>query len=1152
MKFILFCFTLLLSFAYGQDFRAHIQGTVTDPTGSAVAGAKITVTSIDRGTITEAETNASGLYVVQGLLPGKYKLTAEKAGFKTVARDSLTLIAADRASVDISLTVGAIADSVTVTSDIPLLQTETALRSTTIENRIIEDLPTNGRNLYQLQYTLPGVVKSSRYMGSMELYAFGNINGVTIAGGRSGENETVIDGVTNTRSNRGVAIAPALNATQEVTIQTNSYDAQFGRLGGGVTSISIKSGTNDFHGQLFEFLKNDKLNGNDWIANKNGEPRSTMRNNTFGFEFDGPILIPKLFNGRNRMFFMLSLERLQETVTSGEIRTLPTEQELRGDFSRLPITIYNPFSTTLGSDGRYTRTPFAGNIIPGDRINPIASKAASLYPKPTRAGDSALHEDNYGHFEPGRNWYNAWLGKMDYRFGSNSSFAFRYGETPWYNYSKIVWGNNAAEPSGEYPSTRVGRTWGFDYTYTASPTMVLNLRGGLSRYEGFTGNTFGQDYDPRQLGFSSSLVSQFGRLRFPRFNIDGYSELGAATVTSYEAHDTYSLQPNLTMIRGRHIVKAGAEFRRYNSNNINAGYSTGLYAFTKGWTQADPTRADAQSGNGFASFLLGYPQSGQVDRNIDTAYRNHYFAGYVQDDFKATSRLTFNFGFRWDYEQPFAERYNRMVRGFAFGQPSPIQAQVQGLSLQGGLLYAGSGGDSRFAFNPSHKQFQPRVGVAWRFRDKWVMRGGYGLAYLGQSTAGGAVGFSRTTALVASTDGNITPAASLSDPFPVSIYSSGLLQPIGNSQGLATNLGQTINAQYLDRPLPYSQQFSFGFQRQIRTWLADVSYVGNVTRRLPLTVAQNFLPANVLESLPLDQRAGYFTGSVPNPMAGLLPGSGINGATVPRQQLLYKFPQYTQVNITDVPFGRQDYHSLQASITRRFASGFIVNANYTFSKTLEAVSLLAQQDADLGSLTRSRLEKRLVDYDIPHKFSFTGSYDLPIGKGRRYASGMHPIVNGFLGNWAISGQWIRQSGFIMAFPNAGNLEARSAKLSDSQRNDLARAAGRDRWDVSYDKYFDVTLFPKQAKSAFEIQRFPTKFPDVRAQGVNEFELSAYKNIPIKERLRLQIRADFQNAFNHPWFGQPVTTSVTDPRFGQLLADQNNEPRRVVAVMKLLF
>ena len=577
---------------------------------------------------------------------------------------------------------------------------------------------------------------------------------------------------------------------------------------------------------------------------------------------------------------MLSLESLREHAQGGQLRTLPTPEQLKGDFSKLLndngslVTIYDPLTTRLGPDGKtYIRTPFAGNVIPAGRINPIAAKVASFYPAPNLPGDGPGHLDNYSKLLPTTNEYDSWLGKMDYVFSDKSRGSFRYGQTPWQNFAKLVWGNNAAEPSNEYPSTRVARNWGADWTYTLSPSLVFNLRGGLARYEGFSGNSFGIGYDPKQLGFPSSLVGQFSSLMFPRFNLGTYSELGPQGGFSYEAHDTWSLQPNASWVRGRHLVKFGSEFRRYNDNNRNPGYASGVYNFDSTlWTQANPLSGDSASGNDFASFLLGYPNGGSVDRNIDPSFRSKYYSLYVQDDFKVTQRLTLNLGLRWDYESPRYERYDRMLRGFAFGQASPIAAAAKGSTaasncpacatgLAGGLLYAGTGGDSRYAFNPKKTNFQPRLGVAYRVTSNFVFRGGYGLSYLGQSANGQQVGYSRSTPLVSSLDGNLTPAASLSDPFPSTIYPNGLLQPIGNSQGLSTNLGQSVTAQYLDRPLPYSQQYSAGFQYQLRGgWLVDASYVGNITKRLPVSLNLNFVPLDVQNNIPVDQRAAYFNG----------------------------------------------------------------------------------------------------------------------------------------------------------------------------------------------------------------------------------------------------------------------------------------------------
>jgi hypothetical protein len=884
------------------------------------------------------------------------------------------------------------------------------------------------------------------------------------------------------------------------------------------------------------------LNANEWVANKNNEERTKYRNNTFGFEVDGPVYIPKLFDGRNRAFFMISLEGLRERLEDSTVTTVPTPEMLKGNFSDLGVTIYDP----------ETGAPFPGNRIPSDRINQVAAKAASFYPLPNRPGEGADGHNNYAVFNSARNGYDAWLGKMDIRLAQNHQVSFRYGQTPWSNFAKLAWGTNAAEPSGEAPSTRISRNWGADWTYTINPSLVFNLRGGLARYEAFSGNVFAGGFDPRELGFPASLVSQFTTLQFPRFEFAStYSPLGATQVTNYQTHDTYSLQPNLSWNQGRHFRKIGFEFRLYNQNQLQPGAASGSYTFGKNWTSADPQRPDAASGNEFASFLLGLPSGGSIARNIDPAYQNKYYALFLQDDWKVTPNLTLNLGLRWDLETPRVERYNRMVRGFAFDQPSPVASQAPGLDLRGGVLFADE--NNREAFLRDNNNLQPRVGVAYQFRDKWVLRAGYGLTFLGQHATGSAGGFSRPTPLIASTDNGLTPAVSLSDPFPTGLYPNGLLQPIGASMGLATNLGQAVSAQFLERPLPYSHQFSAGVQRELPGgWLIDASYVGNITRKLPVSLNLNFIPLDVLNSIPLADRAGHFNARVANPMAGLLPNSSLNGDAIPRQQLLFAFPQYSQVTITDVPIGSQRYDSLQTKVTRRFSKGLAAQVAYTASKTLERVSVLNPQDVNLGNLLDTKLERRLYQFDAPQKLAAVVSYELPFGKGKRFGNNFHSVLNGAVGNWNLNVQYVRQSGFPFDFPNAAPLEARSAKLGSDQRDQLARQKGRERFDPSFDKWFDTSLFPSTALAPFTLRTFPTRFPDVRSEGLRSWEISVFKDFVIRERVRWQIRSDFQNAFNFPFFGSLQSNDVTNSQFGQLRADITNQPRQIAIVMKITF
>lgn len=1154
---ILITLLLLATSLIAQDFRAVISGDVTDSSGAAMPGVKVVARNVEQNVDYSTVTNEGGRYVTPFLPPGRYTIRFEKDGFKPVVRESIRLSAVDRVNLSVQLQVGSLSESVTVTSEVPLLQTETALRSGTIESKLISDIPTAGRNLFQFQYTLPGVTKSSNYWGNYELYAFGNINGVSINGGRTGENEILLDGITTTRGSRSASFAPGLQAIEEVNIITNTYDAQYGRVGGGTTSINLRSGTNKLHGELFEFFKNDKLNANGYSRNAVGIARPPYRNNTYGFRVDGPVFIPKLFDGRNKLFWMVSLEGLRERNPQTQLWTVPTEIQRRGDFSRLvnnsnqQIAIFDPLST----NGTAARVQFPGNVIPANRLNPLAVRTLGFFPPPNRISESPDGQNNYLFVNSSRNQYDQWLGKMDYIWSAKSRVNWRYGQTPWNNFARVQWGTNAAEPSGEAPSTRISRNWGADWTYTLNPSMVFNLRGGLARYEGFSGNTFGRDFNPVELGFSPELVRQFDLLQFPRFNFTGnnYSPLGSTRTANYETQDTYSVQPNLTWIRGRQSWKMGAELRRYNSNNHNPGLAAGNYNFGRNWTQRDPLRADALSGNEIATFLTGTITSGNVEKNVWPAYTNDYYAFFFQNDWKITKTLTLNLGARWDYESPIVERFNRQVRGFAFDQASPLQPQVQGLQLRGGILFAGSEGTARQAFNRDRNNFQPRVGVAWQFRPKWVFRGGYGLSYLGQNASGAATGFSQPTSVIASTDGNLTPASFINDPFPRSLFPTGLLQPIGASQGLSTNLGLGVGAQFLDRPLPYSQQFSAGFQRTIaNSWLVDVSYSGNITSNLPVGVNLNFIPGNELNRLPVGERAAFFNAPVPNPLRGLLPGSAINGATVPRSTLLNSYPHFSQVSIANLPVGGQSYHSLQTRASRRYSNGFTAQISYTWSKTLERVTLLNPQDTDVSNLLNSRMEQRLQDFDIPHTFSAIVTYELPFGKGRKFFANMNGVGQAILAGWNLNVQFMTRSGVPFDFPNAAPLTNRSAKLSDQQRLDLAKAAGRSEFNPFFDKYYDVSLFPRQAQAPFTLRDFPTRFPDVRSPHLESWEISAYKEFRFYEKVRWQIRADFQNAFNYAYFGRQISNNVTDPRFGQLNSAQNNQTRQVVLVMKILF
>lgn len=1127
-----------LSVLFAQEDRASISGLVSDSSGAAIPDAKVVVTSVERNTNTEAVTTVTGRYAVNFLNPGTYLLTIERAGFKKHVQRNISLATGEKLGLDVVMEVGQLTESVTVTERVGLLETESSSRGQVITSKELHDLPNQGRSVFQMVWAAMGVTRTTNSWGSMSPQGVANATNFMLNGGRPSENEVLLDGVSDVHGGRQVKNVPNLETVDEFKVIASPYDAQFGRTGGGVITFTTKSGTNNVHGVGWEFVGNRVLNANSFALNAAGQRRPQSNINIFGVEVDGPVHLPKLYDGRNKLFFMFSYEGWRGRGTDTPRYTLPLNPQREGDFSGLlaangqMVTIYDPMTTTADGKGGFVRTPFSDNRLPPSRINAISKKVISFYPQPTWAGEGPGQVNNYTKATPNIWGINQVASRIDYQVNSSNRVHFRYSNTPFKEVRAIVWGTNEAEPSGNAPLTRNGVNWSLDWTSTLTPTVVFNLRFGLTRWEDHYSNYFGKGFNPTQLGFPQSLVSQFKELQFPYFTFgNNYSPIGSSRPANWEKDYAYSLQPNLNLVRGSHVIKVGTEFKRFEKPRIPWGMIDGVYSFSAGYTQANPLRADALSGNDIASFLLGYPAGGYVDDNMHPHYKNYYYAAYIHDDWKVNSRLTLNLGFRWDYEAPLAERYNRMVRGFDFDMPSPIASKVQGLTLKGGLLYAGTSGEARQAFNRDYKHPQPRVGFAYKLNDKTVLRGGYGVFFLGQYEEGAGTGFSQQTPLISSLDGGLTPALTISNPFP-----TGLLTPIGNSLGAATNLGLGIGAQYLDRPLPYSQQWSLGFQRELPGgWMVDSSYSGNYTRRLPVGVSANYIPTS-----QLGNASSYYTTKVANPMEGLLPNNAAkNGAMIPRQDLLLPYPQYTGVSQSSVPIGKQWYHGWQNRITKRFSQGYTLQATYVVSKTIEAVSLLNAQDFTLRDISSTRLERRLLQYDVPQKLAVLGTYEIPVGKGKKLGTNMHAVWDAVVGGWQLNGNLTLQSGFPAAFPNAAPLEARSANLDGS---------GQQSWT----RWFDTSLFPKVSGPApYTLQTFPTRFPDVRLHAMRNMDASLFKDFRIREGMKLNFRLEWYNITNTPWFSN-VNTTVTSATFGYVTLSQSNTPKRANLGMRLVW
>jgi len=1146
--------------AYSQEVRASITGIVMDPSGAPIVGAKVAATNLSTGGTVTASTNETGNFVTPFLAPGSYEMTVEASGFKRFIRQRIGLQANDRVRIDVQLEIGDVATNVTVTGDISQLQTETATRSQTLANEIIANVPTQGRNPFQIAWAASGVIKSGtfRYLRSFDI---GGTSGLSINGGREKTNEVLLDGISNVRAEYTVISIPTTESVQEFKVQTNTYDAQYGRTGGGVISIVTKGGGNAFHGTVFEYFQNDKLNANQTELNQpatvagvfypNGR-KPPNHINQFGAMVSGPIYIPKLYNGRNRAFWMLSWESMRQRSADPDVKTFPIPEIRGGDFTPLfngagqPVLIYDPTSTR--PDG--SRTPIPGNRIPASRLDPVAVKVLSFYPAPSAQGTGPARINNYPYPSMWRASFDQFVGRADYMVNPSNNVFFRYNENPFQEFRAVVFGlTNPAEPTGNAPLLRNGRNVMMNWTSTLSPTMTFDLRFGLNRWEEAGGSSIGAGFDPKQLGFDPALVSQFTRFQFPRFDLQGYQSVGSDAFGP-GTRDTYSLQPNLNKVLGKHFLKFGGEARQYNLNNSGRGYPSGLFAFNNDWTQANANRADAVSGNSIATFLMGLPSGAQVQKNIDPAYRHFYYTGFLQDDWKINSRLTLNIGLRWDAETGNAERFNRQVNGLDLNAPSPIAAQVQGLSLKGRVLFAGLEGQPRELIGVDKNNWQPRVGLAYKLGANWVFRGGYGLYYIGDDQLGSSAGFSRTTSAVVSTDGRLTPVAGLRTANPFVTLGGRLLEPVGASLGASSFLGEGVGAWTTNRGLPYTHQYSLDIQRQLPgSVLVEVGYGGNTTRRLPLGFGLNFIPSNELGRRTATGAidTAYYNAQVPNPLRGLIPtNAALNGATVTRTVTFNAYPQYTGVSISSVPLGRNQYHGLHFKVTKRLSGGLSFLSSYSIGKNLQQTRILDAQDfGGLGSPENTRLVKESnQNIDAPQKFVIAGIYELPFGKGRRIGAGVPGWVNQIIGGWQLNYDVTYQSGWVVDYPNADQNAPGSAKLPPADR--------------SYKRWFNTSLWktpagtPVPVQEPFTLRTRPLLFSDVRRPGYQNWDTSLSKYFPIREQVNLQFRFEMVNMMNHPWFANIQSVDVNNAAFGQLDARQANLPRFIKLAMHFNF
>ena len=1123
-----------------------ISGTVKDPSDAAVVNAIVTLTNQETNARRRQNTGAAGYYSFPALAPAPYRLEVEAKGFKRFIRGNITVDVEHNVAVDSKLELGQTTESVQVIADTSLLETNSSSLGQVIGNKEISDLPLIGRNTL----ALIGLTTGTQPIGD-----FGNIPARANAyaqgffstnGSQVLSNETLIDGSpANAAVFNAPAFVPVTDAVNEFKVQTNALSAEFGRSGGGAVNMVTKNGTNQFRGSLWEFFRSNRLDANTWFNNRGGRALPFNNLNQFGGTIGGPVLIPRLYDGHNKLFFFFNYEGLREHRGLSQLTNVPTPAQLAGDFTGSGVPIYDPLTVQPdpARPGQYVRDPFTGNVIPSSRIDPVAANVRNFYRPPNTGGPGANFNNFLGTGSAPNN-QNQYTGRLDYQITAGQRI---YGRVSWSDVQRGAVdffgnGTNWVNPGGGgVPLVFNARNASLNYTSTVTPSLLVELRYGFVRQFVFKTPAL-TGVDLKALGFPSSFVNSIFFDALPAFQPSGYVSLAAATSDLiHRADNTHTVGASATKIRSTHTIKSGLDYRFIPIGELQPSAPQGVFNFNAAFTGANPLAISTASGSSIASFLLGYPSSGSIDYNPEVSISSRYFAWYVQDDWKIARTLTFNIGLRYEVETGRNERYNRLS-WFNPAIANPIGQQVGLPNLRGGLEFATIDGNPARQKNADTNNFAPRLGMAWNPFRKTVVRAGGGLFYTpmtGDDTGRslGGEGFFAGTTFVSSLDGGVTPNDRLSNPFP-----NGLNQPTGSKLGLRTLLGQDIIPVFRNDRTAYVGQWNFAVQQELpHQFLVEAAYAGSKSTKLPVDLQLNQLPDQYLAL------GSQLLQQVPNPFFGPITVGTLSQRTVTQGQLLRPFPQFGNVSVHAVHQGNASYHSLQLKLRRRFSRGFSMLAAYTASKLLtNAGSRLSINFANPGFQNSNNLrgEKAFSNVDVPRRFVLSYNWELPFGKGHVLAS--NRVLRNVVGGWQLNGVTTAQKGFPLGLGTSVN-QTNSYGGGSRPNNNGTSAALSGPVEERLNRYFNTSVFSQPP--AFSFGNVARNLPDVRAPGVVNFDFSIFKNTRFLERYNLQFRVEAFNALNHPNFSAPALTFGAGG-FGSI--GGTSSPRLVQLALKLQF
>jgi hypothetical protein len=1143
--------------ALAQESRGSISGTVKDNSGGALPGVTVTATKKDTNQATSAVTNDVGSFNLLYLQPGIYAVTAELSGFKKTVRDNVEVRVNDRMGIDLTMEIGGIEETVTVLAESPLLETRSGSQGQIIDEKRISLLPLSDGNPFILTRLAPGIAYTGDLKFSRPFDNAGTSN--VVADGAPGANEFTLDGSPNMASGGRVAFVPPSDAVQEFKVESATFDAQQGHTAGATVNVAIKSGTNSFRGTGYFFYRDEKLSTNEYFLEKAGNPKSQMDYTRWGGTLGGPII-------KNKTFFFGVFERLDDAFPEPAQFTVPTAAQLNGDFSALlsqGIIIYDPATAFLNASGRVQRLPFPGNIIPADRLSAIAKNYANYYPAPNQAGD-AQGRNNYLSDQIRSDDFYSFTVRGDHQFSQNQRLFVRYNRNDRREARSNWTGEvNGVNPTGNY-LFRINNQVTIDHVWTMSSGMLLNLRGGYAEFREPNIRQHQDVFDPASLGWSPGVTQYFGSTNYmPRFALTGTSSIGENLGGNTE-HGIWSFQPTWTKVAGSHNFRAGWDWRVYKEYGASPGASAGQYTFDANYTRQLDNSPSAPIGQQLAAMMLGQPTGGFIDRNADRYNETRYQGFFFQDDWRVNSKLTLNLGLRYEYEAATTERDNRNVRGFdpaanltftsaaqAAYAANPIpEVSPSAFKVLGGLGFADASNRGFYAADKNN--WQPRLGMAYSFDEKTVVRAGYAI-YTVPAVIWGVrqSGFSQATNIVPTNDNGLTFVANLANPFP-----AGVADPPGASLGPDTFAGRQLDRWEQDASSWQNAQamrWSLSVQRELpHQWVVEAAYVGNKSYDLSVDTELNPVPASYLSTgQSRDQTTiNYLTANVTNPFRGLLPGTSLNGSTVQRQQLLRPYPHLANIQ-SRAHNGTSEYNALQGRLEKRFTSGYTVLVSYTWSKFTEQASLL--------NATDPAYEKRPNTADMPHRLVVSGIYELPFGRGKKWGSDWNGALNAIAGGWSVQAIYQAQTGRpVTGWGNIyfnGDLNALKADYSKVKD-------GLPIFDTSGFYFHDAAVqtngvddpakqrADQRIRLANNIRYFPSQFASIRQQTLNLIDLSFVKRFQFTGRVRGQFHIELLNAFDQPFFNVP-NLDPTSSNFGKVTSTQNL-PLNVQLAFKIVF